>query len=118
AIEGAKVTDRGADVRIVDIAVDDVGDDAVRVIEAAALIGEAMEHLVRNGERPLVPVDRDRGRRPSDVDRGKLAVVAPALGSRRVLRGKERLPFSEAQAGATRLRLEPFHDFANLAQRS
>src|SRR5207237_497620 len=42
-IEGAKATARRADVGVVDVAVDDVGDDVVRVLGAAHRIGRETE---------------------------------------------------------------------------
>ena len=68
-VERAEVAPRHADVRVVDVAVDDVGDDAVGMPARARGVGQLPEHLGRRagvqGERVL-PRESLSGMRPID----------------------------------------------------
>ena len=55
AVERAEVALRDADVRVVDVAVDDVGDRAIRVLAQTDLVGKPPEHV-----RGRVLVERKR----------------------------------------------------------
>ena len=52
-VERAEVAARDADVRVVDVAVDDVGDDAVRVLARAHAVGQLAEQRRRRVEVQL-----------------------------------------------------------------
>ena len=55
AVERAEVAPRDADVRIVDVAIDDVGDDAVRMLTGTDPVGQEPEHMCRR-----VPIKIER----------------------------------------------------------
>ena len=59
-IERAEVAARDADVRVVDVAIDDVGDDAVGVLACADLVGQPAEE-----RRGRVRVELERPARSS-----------------------------------------------------
>ncbi len=61
-IERAEVAARDADVRVVDVAIDDVGDDPVRVLAGADLVGEPSE----------------QGRRRAQIQLERLGPIEPA----------------------------------------
>ena len=71
AVERAEVAARDADVRVVDVAVDDVGDDALRMLARADGVGQATEQVRRR-----VAIELQRFRR---IDAA--AVASPSVRS-------------------------------------
>ena len=53
AIERAEVALRDTDVRVVDVAVDDIGNSAIRMLAQTDLVGKATEHMRRR-----MPIER------------------------------------------------------------
>ena len=62
-VERAEVAARDADVRVVDVAVDDVGDDPVRVLARADAVGQLAEQR-QSARGDTAPAPRRRSTRP------------------------------------------------------